>query len=83
MFERLYNTVVDICLVEGVQIPQGWGEVVRQEVIPLLDHPKLRHHTDIIQERLDSFSRPISIFVVGEGKFGKSTLINALAGQGQ
>ena len=27
MFERLYNTVVDICLVEGVQIPQGWGEV--------------------------------------------------------
>jgi GTPase SAR1 family protein len=83
MFQRLYNTVVDICLVEGVQIPQGWGEVVRQEVIPLLDHPKLRHHTDIIQERLDSFSRPISVFVVGEGKFGKSTLINALAGQGQ
>ena len=83
MFERLYHTVVDICLVEGVQIPQGWGEVVRQEVLPLLDHPKLRHHTGIIQERLDSFSRPISVFVVGEGKFGKSTLINALAGQGQ
>jgi len=83
MFYKLYESIIDNCLVAGVTDSQGWGKTVEKEILPLLKHPKLDHHFDIIQGSLARFSQPISVFIVGEGKFGKSTLINALIGQGQ
>ncbi|TVQ42828.1 MAG: hypothetical protein EA365_14185 [Gloeocapsa sp. DLM2.Bin57] len=83
MLYSLYESVIDNCLVEGINKSQGWGEIVNQQILPLLEHPKLNHHFTIIKNSLERFDQPISVFVVGEGKFGKSTLINALIGQGK
>lgn len=82
MLAQLHNLLLDTGLVEGSRHPSGWGAVVRRQIIPLLDHPKLRHHRDILQEGFARADEPLSVFVVGEGNFGKSTLVNALLGLG-
>ena len=76
----LYHKLIDVCLVGGVDGESGWGRVVRDDVLPLLGHPKLAHHAAILADGFRRSADPIAVFVVGEGKFGKSTLINALAG---
>lgn len=45
---------------------------------PCLDYIKLKHHEKIISHSLDNSDRAINVFVVGEGNFGKSSLINAI-----
>lgn len=82
MLPQLHNLLLDMGLVEGARHPAGWGAVVRRQILPLLDHPKLRHHRDILEEGFGRADDPLSVFVVGEGNFGKSTLVNALLGLG-
>lgn len=82
MLAQLHNLLLDTGLVEGSRHPSGWGAVVRRQIIPLLDHPKLRQHRDILEEGFARVDEPLSVFVVGEGNFGKSTLVNALLGLG-
>lgn len=79
MLEHLYNILVKASFGDGVLHPYGWGSKVKRDILPLLKHPKLYHHYNIIKEGLKRSKEPIEVFVVGEGKFGKSTLINALA----
>lgn len=80
MLDHLYHAFLNATLVDGASHSLGWGGSVRQQILPLLQHPKLIHHRHVIEEGLKRTREPISVFVVGEGKFGKSTLINALAG---
>lgn len=57
--------------------------VVRQldEAISMLDEPLLEaQRTSLVDRRRDA-SRPFMLFVVGVGNAGKSSLINAMAGQ--
>lgn len=82
MLQNLLDTFVDGGLVGGMTSNVGWGALVRNQILPLLDHPKLRHHESILREGFSRAAAPISVFVVGEGKFGKSTLVNALLGTG-
>lgn len=82
MINRLNRLLIDAGLVHGVRSRHGWGEYVRSTIRPLLVHPKLRHHREILEEGFSRAEEPLAVFVVGEGKFGKSTLVNALVGSG-
>lgn len=83
MLERLCNLLLDRGLVEGASSAPGWGAAVKSRILPLLQHPKLRHHARIIRNGFDRLENPIAALVAGEGNFGKSTLINALLGTGE
>lgn len=82
MFDQLYSLLLDRGLVEGASSPTGWGEAVKRDVLPLLRHPKLRHHANMIESGFERLQSAIAALIVGEGNFGKSTLINALAASG-
>ena len=78
MLDRLYSVLLEHCLVAGQTSPLGWGRCVQDHVLPLLDHVKLRHHQGILRDGFQRAAEPVSVFVIGEGKFGKSSVINAL-----
>ncbi len=44
----------------------------------IFNQSKLKHHQTEIDYALSNRNQPINIFVVGEGNFGKSTLINSI-----
>lgn len=82
MLKKLRNLFLDRGLVGGITSDVGWGAFVRNQILPLLIHPKLKHHESILREGFARAGDPISVFVVGEGNFGKSTLVNSLLGLG-
>lgn len=81
MFDRLYQRMIDLCLVAGQHEPRGWGGAIQRDLMPLLGHEKLRHHHGILKEGFERARDPVNVFVVGKGNFGKSSLINALWGR--
>ena len=81
MFDRLYQRMIDLCLVAGQHEPRGWGGAIQRDLMPLLGHEKLRHHHGIMKEGFERARDPVNVFVVGKGNFGKSSLINALWGR--
>ena len=44
----------------------------------VFDHDKLNHHKKIIGHYISNSEQNINVFIVGEGNYGKSTLINAI-----
>lgn len=44
----------------------------------IFQHEKLYHHKNAITYSIDNKNQPINIFVIGEGNYGKSTLINSI-----
>jgi GTPase SAR1 family protein len=69
------------CLIDGQSVADGWGSSVREKVLPLLQgHEPLETHQRILRDGFERAASPVSVFIVGEGNFGKSTLVNALLG---
>ncbi len=59
-----------------------WLSKKINEIKPLLSNDSaLGYHREVFSDAEERLHRPFWLFIVGEGKFGKSTLVNALFGQ--
>jgi predicted GTPase len=55
-----------------------WLYRIVEDRLEVFEYNKLKHHQEIINYFLNSRNQIINVFIVGEGNFGKSTLINSI-----
>lgn len=55
-----------------------WLNRLASEREMVFDHDKLKHHQKIFHHYLSNNNQKVNIFIIGEGNYGKSTLINAI-----
>lgn len=56
----------------------GWLYNTANSKSPIFDYPKLNHHKRVFDHYIVNYQEKLNIFIVGEGNFGKSSLINAI-----
>jgi predicted GTPase len=71
---QFYQSVKEYFFIQNTK----WLVRLINEHDDCLNHKKLRHQKTELNYWVDNLDKPIKIFVVGEGNFGKSTLINAI-----
>jgi len=74
------HRVYDLLLTKHFYTDTKWINDLIQSKLEIFNHPKLQHHKKIFNYFIQQDDSLPNILVVGEGNFGKSTLINALLG---